>query len=229
LLRAAGWIVNFKRVERIWRREGLKVPYKQPKRKRLWFNDGSCIRLRAEHPNHVWSYDFVEDRTHDGRKYRMLNIVDEFTGNAWRSGSIASSNLQTLLTSWQTCSRCAASLGTFVPTTAPNLSRLPYKNGSLQSGPGRPTPSRVALGRTAIARASTRNFAMSCSMEKFSTACRKPGSSSNWRRHYNEIRPHSSLGYKPPAPEAIIPPRPSAHHQSAPPGAQSLASPPVLN
>jgi len=71
--------VNFKRVERIWRWEGLKVPLKQPKRKRLWFNDGSCIRLRAEHPNHVWSYDFVEDRTHDGQKYRMLNIVDEFT------------------------------------------------------------------------------------------------------------------------------------------------------
>ncbi len=79
LLRAAGWVVNFKRVERIWRREGLKVPCKQPKRKRLWFNDGSCLRLRAEHPNHVWSYDFVEDRTHDGRKYRMLNIMDEFT------------------------------------------------------------------------------------------------------------------------------------------------------
>jgi putative transposase len=67
------------RVERIWKREGLKVPYKQPKRGRLWFTDGSCIRLRAEHPNHVWSYDFVEDRTHDGRKYRMLNVVDEFT------------------------------------------------------------------------------------------------------------------------------------------------------
>ena len=66
LLRAAGWVVNFKRVERIWRREGRKVPQKQPKRKRLWLNDGSCIRLRAEHPNHVWSYDFVEDRTHDG-------------------------------------------------------------------------------------------------------------------------------------------------------------------
>jgi putative transposase len=71
LLRNAGWVVNFKRVERIWRREGLKVPHKQPKRGRLWLNDGSCIRLRPEHPNHVWSYDFVEDRTHDGRKYRM--------------------------------------------------------------------------------------------------------------------------------------------------------------
>jgi putative transposase len=79
LLRNAGWVVNFKRVERIWRREGLKVPHKQPKRGRLWLNDGSCIRLRPEHPNHVWSYDFVEERTHDGRKYRMLNIIDEFT------------------------------------------------------------------------------------------------------------------------------------------------------
>ena len=71
--------MNDKRVERIWRREGLKVPYKQPKRGRLWLHDGSCIRLRPEHRTHVWSYDFVEDRTHDGRKYRMLNVVDEFT------------------------------------------------------------------------------------------------------------------------------------------------------
>ena len=74
----AGWVVNDKRVERIWRREGLKVPAKQPKRGRLWLADGSCIRLRPEHRNHVWSYDFVEDRTHDGRKYRMLNVIDEF-------------------------------------------------------------------------------------------------------------------------------------------------------
>lgn len=79
LLRRSGWLVNDKRVEHIWRREGLKVPAKQPKRKRLWFKDGSCIRLRAEHPNHVWSYDFMEDRTHDGRKIRLLNVVDEFT------------------------------------------------------------------------------------------------------------------------------------------------------
>ena len=69
LLEQAGWLVNDKRVERIWRREGLKVPHKQPKRGRLWLADGSCIRLRPEHRNHVWSYDFVEDRTHDGRKY----------------------------------------------------------------------------------------------------------------------------------------------------------------
>ena len=79
LLRDAGWAVNVKRVERIWRREGLKVPAKQPKKGRLWLNDGSCIRLRPERPNHVWSYDFVEGRTHDGRKFRMLNVIDEFT------------------------------------------------------------------------------------------------------------------------------------------------------
>ena len=71
--------MNPKRVERIWRREGLKVPAKQPKKGRLWLNDGSCIRLRPEHRNHVWSHDFVEDRTHDGRRFRMLNVVDEFT------------------------------------------------------------------------------------------------------------------------------------------------------
>ena len=79
LLQAAGWLVNDKRVERIWKREGLKVPPKQPKRGRLWLTDGSCIRLRPEYPNHVWSYDFVEDRTHDGRKFRLLNVIDEFS------------------------------------------------------------------------------------------------------------------------------------------------------
>ncbi len=79
LLPNAGWLVNDKRVERIWRREGRSVPAKQPKRGRLWDNEGSCFRLRPEHRNHVWAYDFVEDRTHDGRKFRMLNVIDEFT------------------------------------------------------------------------------------------------------------------------------------------------------
>ena len=79
LLRHAGWKVNLKRVERFWRREGLKVPQKQPKRGRLWLNDGSCIRLRPEYPAHVWAYDFVEARTHDGRKFRILTIIDEAT------------------------------------------------------------------------------------------------------------------------------------------------------
>ena len=74
-----GWKVNHKRVERIWRAEGLKVPQKQPKRRRLWLNDGSCIRLRPEYPDHVWSYDFVQHYTHDGRKFRILTILDEYT------------------------------------------------------------------------------------------------------------------------------------------------------
>jgi putative transposase len=79
LLRQAGWQVNDKRVERLWRREGLKVPTKQRKRGRLWFNDGSCIRLRPEYPDHVWSYDFVHERTYDGRAFRMLNVIDEYS------------------------------------------------------------------------------------------------------------------------------------------------------
>jgi putative transposase len=79
LLVEEGWRVSVKRVYRIWRREGLKVPKKQPKRGRLWLNDGSCIRLRPERPNHVWSYDFVQDRTQDGRPIRMLTVIDEFT------------------------------------------------------------------------------------------------------------------------------------------------------
>ncbi len=79
MLRAAGWLVNDSQVERIWRSEGLKVPARQPKKGRLWLNDGSCVRLRPEHRDHVWAYDFVEDRTSDGRKVRMLDVVDEFT------------------------------------------------------------------------------------------------------------------------------------------------------
>ena len=79
LLHAEGWACNHKRVERIWRAEGLKVPARQPKRERLWLNDGSCLRLRPDRPNHVWAYDFVEDRTREGRKFRTLNVVDEFS------------------------------------------------------------------------------------------------------------------------------------------------------
>ena len=79
LLRQDGWRVNHKRVERLWRREGLKVPKKQPKRGRLWLNDGSCIRLRSAYQDHVWAYDLVHDRTHDGRPLRMLVLVDEYS------------------------------------------------------------------------------------------------------------------------------------------------------
>jgi putative transposase len=79
MLRQERWQVNHKRVERIWRNEGLKVPKKQPKKRRLWLNDGSCIRLRPRFKDHVWSYDFVTDRTADGRAFRILNIIDEYS------------------------------------------------------------------------------------------------------------------------------------------------------
>ena len=79
MLRWEGWKVNHKRVERLWRQEGLKVPSRQPKRRRLWLHDGSCVRLRAAHKDHVWSYDFVHERTHDGRAFRLLTLLDEYT------------------------------------------------------------------------------------------------------------------------------------------------------
>lgn len=79
LLRENGWSVNHKRVERIWRQEGLKVPKKHPKRSRLWLNGGSCVRKRPEYKNHVWAYDFVQDRTHEGKRFRMLTVIDEYS------------------------------------------------------------------------------------------------------------------------------------------------------
>ena len=71
--------MNQKRIERIWRQEGLNVPQKRPKRSRLWLNDGSCVRLRPCWPNHVWSNDFVMDRTHEGQAFRILVVIDEYT------------------------------------------------------------------------------------------------------------------------------------------------------
>ena len=79
LLRNEGWKVNHKRIERLWRREGLKVPKQQPKRSRLWLNDGSCVRLRPSYVDHVWSCDFVQDRTADGRSFRMMTLIEEYS------------------------------------------------------------------------------------------------------------------------------------------------------
>ncbi len=178
MLRSEGWTVNAKRVERIWRREGLKVPQKQPKRCRLWLNDGSCIRLRPEHPNHVWSYDFVEGRTHNGRKFRMLNIIDEFTRESWRSASIASSTRPTSSTPCRICSSCAACPATFVLITGRSSSPRQCESGLQLSAPRPRSSSRAALGRTATARASTRSFATNSSTARSSTASPRQRSSS---------------------------------------------------
>ena len=79
MMRNNGTKINHKRVEWIWREEGLKLPKKQVKKRRVWMNDGSCVRLRPEYRNHVWSYDFVEDKTYNGKKLRFLNIIDEYS------------------------------------------------------------------------------------------------------------------------------------------------------
>ena len=163
LLRAAGWAVNVKRVERIWRLEGLKVPSKQPRKGRLWLNDGSCVRLRPERPNHVWSYDFVEDRTHNGRKFRMREASSTSSPeSAWRSGSTGGSSRRTSSTSCRTSSSCVAFPAMSVRTMVPSSSPRPCESGSPRWEPGPRSSSPEAPGRTATARASTPSSATSC-------------------------------------------------------------------
>jgi putative transposase len=162
LLQTAGWAVNAKRVERIWRQEGLKVPGKQPKKGRLWLNDGSCVRLRPERPNHVWSYDFVEDRTHNGRKLRMLNVIDEFTRECLAirvDRKLKSADVIDVLSDLFILRGVPAM---FVPTTVPSSSPRPCGSGSPQWEPEPHSSSPEAPGRTGIARASTPSSATSC-------------------------------------------------------------------
>jgi transposase InsO family protein len=228
LLRDAGWRVNKKRVERIWRREGLKVPQKQPKKGRLWLNDGSCIRLRPEYPNHVWSYDFVEDRTHDGRKFRMLNIIDEFTRECLAirvnrklkavdvidvlsdlfilrgvPGHVRSDNgsefVANAVREWITA------VGAKTAYIEPGS---PWENGYCESFNSK-LRDELLKG------------------EIFYTLKEAQIVIENWRRHYNTVRPHSSLGYKPPAPEAVL--WPAAQPQPAPPATPAVAPRPIMH
>jgi putative transposase len=202
LLRRAGWGVNKKRVERIWRREGLKVPAKQPRRGRLWLNDGSCIRLRPERPNHVWSYDFVADRTHDGKAYRMLCIIDEFTREALairvarrlKATDVidALSDLFILrgvpahIRSDNGPEFVAASLRGWIAAVGAKTAYIepgsPWENGYCESFNGK-LRDELLNG------------------EIFYTLKEARIVIETWRRHYNTLRPHSSLGYRPPAPE----------------------------
>jgi len=230
LLRAAGWVVNVKRVERIWRREGLKVPQKQPKRKRLWLNAGSCIRLRAEHPNHVWSYDFVEDRTHDGRKYRMLNIIDEFSRECLAiriNRKLKSTDVIDVLADLFTLRGVPGYVRSdngaeFIATAVQDwIAAVGAKTAYIE--PGSPWENGYCESFNSKLRDELLNG------EIFYTLAEARIIIESWRQHYNEVRPHSSLGYKPPAPEVLTSPRPAAHIQSAPPGALSLAWPPILN
>jgi transposase InsO family protein len=204
LLRDAGWSVNRKRVERIWRREGLRVPQRQPKRGRLWLADGSCIRLRPERANHVWAYDFVEDRTRDGRKIRMLCVVDEFTREALAirvARKLSSSDvIDTLadlfiargapahIRSDQGPEFVAAAVKGWIEGVGAKTAYIekasPWENGYVESFNGK-LRDELLNG------------------EVFNTLREAQVLIERWRRHYNKVRPHSSLGYRPPAPETV--------------------------
>ena len=205
LLKADGWRVNHKRVQRIWRREGLKVPQKQPKRRRLWLNDGSCVRLRPEHPNHVWSYDFVMDRTYNGRPMRMLTIVDEYTREC------LAIDVSRRLNGMDVIERLA---DLFILRGIPGYIRSDngpefvskkvrkwLRNCGVQTlyiEPGSPWENGYIESFNGKLRDELLN------LEIFDTLFEAKTLVERWRRIYNTIRPHSSLGYRPPAPEAVI-------------------------
>ncbi len=228
LLREAGWRVNKKRVERIWRQEGLKVPQKQPKRGRLWLNDGSCIRLRPEHPNHVWSYDFVEDRTHDGRKFRMLNLIDEFTRECLAirvSRKLKAVDVIEVLSDLFILRGVPAHIRSdngpeFVAKAVRDwVSALGAKTAYIE--PGSPWENGYCESFNSKLRDELLKG------EIFYTLREAKIVIESWRRHYNTARPHSSLGYKPPAPEAVL--WPAAQSQPAPPATPTVAPRPIIH
>ena len=227
----AGWIVNDKRVERIWRREGLKVPAKQSKQGRIWSADGSCIRLRAERPNHVWSYDFVEDRTHEGRKYRMLNRIDEFTHERLAirvDRKLKSTDVIDLLSDQfilrgvpehirsdngpEFVAKAVQDWVRAVGTKTAYIERgSPWENGFIESFNAR-LRDELLDGEIFYSLAEARIVIES------------------WRRHYNTVRPHGSLGYKPPAPEVFIPAFAARAALQPPPATPpALAETPTMN
>jgi hypothetical protein len=167
----AGWVVNDKRVERIWRSAGLKVPAKQPKRRRLWLADGSCMRLRAEHANHIWSYDFVEDRTHDGRKHRMLNLVDEFTRECLAIRVARRLKSVDVIEMLAELFMLRGVPGYIRSDNGPEFIAEAVRGGSLRSAPRRPTWRLAVRGRTAMSRVSTRGCVTNCSMARCSIRC----------------------------------------------------------
>lgn len=217
LLGREGWRVNHKRVERLWRREGLKVPSRQPKRKRLWLNDGSCVRLRPERKNHVWSYDFVQDRTHDGRSLRMLTLLDEYTreclaievGRQLKADDVLARLTELFI--WRGVPEYIRSdngaeftakavrnwlkqVGVKTLYIAPGS---PWENGYIESFNGK-LRDELLKG------------------EIFETLLEARVLIEGWRQDYNKVRPHSALGYQPPAPEAIEP-RDACEASGAPP------------
>ena len=204
LINQMGWMVNHKRVERIWQKEGLKVPQKQPKRGRLWLNDGSCIRLKPEHKDHVWSYDFVMAKTTNGRAFKILNIIDEYTRECLamkvdrhiRSQDVIDQLYYLFLfrgvpehiRSDNGPEFTAKAIRSWLSNVGVNTLFIepgsPWENGYIESFNGK-LRDELLNG------------------EIFTTLTEARVLIENWRKEYNQVRPHSSLGYKPPAPEAI--------------------------
>lgn len=196
--------MNHKRVFRIWRREGLKVPLKQPKRGRLWLNDGSCIRLRPQYRNHVWAYDFVQDRTRDGRKFRILTVIDEFTRECLAIKAERRLNSQDVL---EVLGELMVERGVPDHIRSDNgsefraiavrewLARIGAK--TLYIEPGSPWEN----GFNESFNGRLRDECLKT--ELFDHLMEAKIIIEAWRRHYNTIRPHTALGYRPPAPETL--------------------------
>ena len=204
LLHREGWCVNHKRVERIWRAEGLKVPKKQPKRGRLWLNDGSCIRLRPERKDHVWSYDFVHDRTADGRAIRPLVVIDEYTRECLAidvARRMTSDDVLECL-SWLMATR--AMQAHIRSDNGPEMTARAVRDWLRRVGmktlyiePGSPREN----GYVESLNGKLRDELLD--RERFDTLHEARVLIERWRHHYNTVRPHSALRYRPPAPETI--------------------------
>jgi putative transposase len=205
MLRLEGWRVNHKRVERIWKREGLKVPKKQPKRGRLWFNDGSCVRLRAEHTDHVWSYDFVHGRTHDGRSFRMLTMIDEHTRECLaidvarnlRSDDVLE-RLAWLMATRGVPEHIRSDNGAEFTAKAVRSWLKRVGTRTLYIEPGSPWENGYIESFNGKLRDELLNGEIFYSLREAKVLINR------WREHYNTARPHSSLGYRPPAPQTIL-------------------------
>lgn len=209
LLNEQGWPVGRDRVQRIWRREGLKVPKRQKPRGRLWLNDGSCVRLRPERPNHVWSYDFVSTRTHDGRGVRLLTLIDEYTREAL---AIRVARRLNSLNVIETLADAMLLRGVPEHIRSDNGPEMTSKlirawlpkvgANTLYIEPGSPWENGYCESFNGKLRDELLNGEIFYTLKEAQIVIE------NWRRHYNTVRPHSSLGYRPPAPEALVWPAP---------------------
>jgi len=206
LLRGEGWPVNHKRVERLWRREGLKVPQKQPNRGRLWLTDGSCIRRRPAYRHHVWAYDFVTARTHDGRPLKILTVIEEYSREclaivvARRLRSLeVLETLAELFVTHGVPAHIRSDNGPEFTATVMRQGLAALQVQTLFIEPGSPWEN----GYVESFNGKLRDELLD--REIFYTLTEAQILIERWRREYNTVRPHSALGYRPPAPAAISP------------------------